>query len=279
MTPRFACADYTFPLLEHGKVLDLIRMLDFSGVDIGLFEDRSHLQPSTEFANIKTNAAKLKSALSARSLTPTDLFLQTSLDFEEYAINHPDKDRRTYARGVYSSLLGYASACGCEHVTVLPGVDFGGDAMDRCVEELAWRVDEAKKAGVVLAVEAHLGSIVPNPPSALRLMQAVPGLTLALDLSHFIKTGLKTEDCLALAPYASHVHVRGARKGEMQTPLSLNEVDHEMLVRELVRINYTGGMCVEYVWQDWEGNNRVDTISEGILLRRLLIAKFEKYGG
>ncbi len=37
MTPRLACADFTFPLLPHDKSLDLIAMLGFEGVDIGLF--------------------------------------------------------------------------------------------------------------------------------------------------------------------------------------------------------------------------------------------------
>src|ERR1700761_5726305 len=41
-----ACADFTFPLLEHQHVLDLISMLRFDGIDIGLFEGRSHPQPA-----------------------------------------------------------------------------------------------------------------------------------------------------------------------------------------------------------------------------------------
>jgi len=51
MTLKLACADFTFPLLPHEHVLQLIAMLEFTGVDIGLFEERSHLRPSTEFEN------------------------------------------------------------------------------------------------------------------------------------------------------------------------------------------------------------------------------------
>ncbi len=43
MKPKLACADFTFPLLPHANALDLIAMLGIKGVDIGLFEDRSHL--------------------------------------------------------------------------------------------------------------------------------------------------------------------------------------------------------------------------------------------
>ena len=38
MQLKLACADFTFPLLPHDRVLDLIAMLGFEGVDIGLFE-------------------------------------------------------------------------------------------------------------------------------------------------------------------------------------------------------------------------------------------------
>ena len=49
MQPKLACSDFTFPLLPHNDVLDLIKMLRIKGVDIGLMHERSHLQPATEF--------------------------------------------------------------------------------------------------------------------------------------------------------------------------------------------------------------------------------------
>ena len=53
MKPKFACADFTFPLLPHEDSLQLISMLGFDGADIGLFEERSHLWPSREFENVE----------------------------------------------------------------------------------------------------------------------------------------------------------------------------------------------------------------------------------
>ena len=66
MELKLACADFAFPLLPHDKVLDLISMLEIDGVDIGLFEDRSHLQPSNMFNNIKKNAKELSNKLKDR---------------------------------------------------------------------------------------------------------------------------------------------------------------------------------------------------------------------
>src|SRR3977135_4120551 len=49
MKLKLACADFAFPLLPHDRALDLIAMLEFDGVDIGLFEKRSHLWPHKAF--------------------------------------------------------------------------------------------------------------------------------------------------------------------------------------------------------------------------------------
>ena len=56
MRPKLACSDFTFPLLPHNDVLDLIKMLRIKAVDIGLMHERSHLQPATEFRNVAKSA-------------------------------------------------------------------------------------------------------------------------------------------------------------------------------------------------------------------------------
>src|SRR5437879_3293205 len=93
-----ACADFTFPLLTHNRVLDLIALLDFDGVDIGLFEGRSHLWPSREFKQPTRAGSSLGRKLKERSLRCADVFLQMAPDFVPYAINHPEAARRRRAR-------------------------------------------------------------------------------------------------------------------------------------------------------------------------------------
>src|SRR5436305_8490434 len=95
---KLACADFAFPLLEHEKVLQLIAALDFEGVDIGLFEGRSHLWPSKEFRNLSKSARALKRKLDACGLTCADVFLQMAPSFVPYAIDHPEAARRRLVR-------------------------------------------------------------------------------------------------------------------------------------------------------------------------------------
>ena len=170
---KLACADFTFPLLAHDKVLDLIAGMEFDGVDVGLFEGRSHLWPSKEYANAERSGKELRKKLEARGLRTADVFLQLDPDFIPYAINQPDATRRQHARDRFLQTLDYAAAAGSAHVTTLPGVYFESESREaswaRSQEELAWRVMQSAKRDLTFSVEAHVGSLAPSPQEAERL--------------------------------------------------------------------------------------------------------------
>jgi sugar phosphate isomerase/epimerase len=276
MKLKLACADFTFPLLAHEKVLDLIAMLEFDGVDIGLFEGRSHLHPSKEFKAPGRSGAKLLRNLSARGLKCADVFLQMDPSFVRFAANHPEPARRRKARDWFLRCLEYAQAAGAKHITTLPGVYFeeedAASSWQRCCQELSWRVAQAREAHLVFGVEAHVGSLVPEPRAALRLIREVPGLTLTLDYTHFIRAGLPDRACEPLVAHASHFHARGARKDRLQAALPQNTIDYRRVLRAMRRAGYSGYVGVEYVWIDWEHCNEVDNLSETILMRDSLRA-------
>jgi sugar phosphate isomerase/epimerase len=274
MTPRLACADFTFPLLPHDQSLDLISTLGFEGVDIGLFEGRSHLWPSRVFGDRKASARELAGKLRDRGLALADLFLQTAPDFVSLAPNHPDASIRRQARDWFERTVEFALECGGRHVSALPGVHFEGiaetESLGRCHDELAWRCETAKGQGINFSVEAHVGSIVPTPDSAARLVRAVPGLSLTLDYTHFTRSGLADSEVEPLIALASHFHARGARPGRLQASLKENVIDYGRILDVMRQVGYSGYVGVEYVWIDWEHCNEVDNLSETILMRDLL---------
>ena len=271
MTLKLACADFTFPLLSHENVLQLIAMLEFKGVDIGLFEERSHLLPSREFENVTQSARRLKNRLDTWGLEAADIFLQVGLDFKPYAVNHPEASHREKARDWFIKTLDYAAECECEHVTGLPGAHFETesyeDSFARAVDELNWRVDQAKRYGIVYGVEAHIGSIVPQPEPAEKLLQRVPGLTLTLDYAHFTRIGLPDAAVEPLVKYASHFHVRGASNERLQETFANNTIDFKRILEVADANGYGGWLGVEYVWTEWENCNACDNLSETILFR------------
>jgi len=275
MSFKLACADFAFPLLPHEQSLQLIAMLGFEGVDIGLFEGRSHLWPSREFEDVARSSAALKRRTDALRLRVADVFLQTAPDFRPYAINHPDTSRRQVARDWFLQTLEYAAGCGCEHVTILPGVHFEEEesrerSFARAVEELSWRVALAQRAEGTLGTEAHVGSLVPDPISAQELVARVPGLTLTLDYTHFTRAGLSDQAIEPLLALASHFHVRGARGGRLQAPFKDNVIDYRRVVDRMRQVGYRGWLGIEYVWIDWEHCNECDNLSETIVFRDFL---------
>jgi sugar phosphate isomerase/epimerase len=156
-------------------------------------------------------------------------------------------------------------------VTTLPGVEFDdaarADAWQRAVDELHWRVEQAQRFDIVFGVEPHVGSIVPDPRLAAQLVDQVPGLTLTLDYTHFIRLGMADVQVEPLVALASHFHVRGARPGRLQTTFKDNTIDYARVLNVMRATGYTGWLGIEYIWLDWEGCNECDTISETILFR------------
>ena len=272
MYQKLSCCDFAFPLLRHEDALYLISRMGFAGVDIGLFENRSHLQPSDQFCDIRGAALQLKGRLEQYQLLPADVFMQAERDLSAYPSNHYESRRRLHARDLFLKTLEYANYLQCPHVSLLPGVCFAEEpyekSYERCVEEHLWRVAQAEKAGIKIGIEAHVGSIVPTTKQAAQLMKDVPGLTLTLDYSHFVRQGEPDVNGDALLPYASHFHARGASNGHLQTCLADSEIDFERIMKQMMEISYNGWICIEYAWTPyWEDCCRNDNLSETILTK------------
>jgi sugar phosphate isomerase/epimerase len=278
---KISCADFTFPLLPHDKVLDLVAMLDCEGIDIGLFTGRSHIQAGTEFAEPEKKARLLQQKAADRGLAIADIYLQLDNDLAKFAINHPDASKRAFAREQFLKLIEYAQYAGAEHITCLPGMTFPGtelpeQSVKRSYEELYWRVEQVRKTKLSFSVECHVGSPYTKPEDVVTLMESVPGLQLTLDYTHFIKNGYTQAEADILLPYANHFHARGAQPGRLQSSVAENSIDYGKIVQQLKEKNYSGWIGLEYIWIKWEQCNQVDTLSETILLRDIILKSLAK---
>lgn len=277
MKLKLATADFTFPLLAHDKVLDLVALLELDGIDLGLFEGRSHLWPSREFKNPAASGKRILRKLKARGIKVADVFLQTDPGFTASAINQPESKRRQKARDWFERTLDYANACESRHVTALPGVYFDSEpkktSWRRACDELAWRVDQAQRHDLIFSVEAHIGSIAPTPQLAERMVHDVPGLTLTLDYTHFTRVGIADSQIEPLVKYARHFHCRGGTKGRLQASFKKNAIDYDRILNVMKATGYNGYIGIEYVWIDWEHCNEVDNLSETIQYRDFFRSK------
>jgi len=270
---KLACADFTWPLLPHDRVLAHIRALDIEGLDLGVFGGRSHIRPEVVRADIPMWAGMLKERIAGAGLELADVFFQPATDFETMAVNNPDPAQQADATALFHDMLELARRLEAPGLTMLPGVRFGDESPEesirRSAEALAWRVEGAARHGIALSVEGHLGSNVDTPAKLARLIELTPGLTLTLDYTHFTYAGIPDAKIEPLLAHARHFHCRGAARGQLQTTFQENEIDYRRVIERMREIGYEGYFAIEYVWQDWQGCNRAENTCETILFRDL----------
>ena len=274
MNLKLAISDYTFPKLEWEQSLRLAHDVGAEAIDLGLFAGRSHLQPEALLVHPSKAAGRVAATVREHDLDIADVFGQPGSVFAEKAVNHPERSESAKAAEFFWRLLEFAARCNVRHLSLLPGIHFdhesAEDSLKRAAQELAWRAEAAAKIGITLGVEAHVGSIVPIPRLATRLIELTPGLTLTLDYTHFTYAGVPDDEIEPLLKFTSHFHARGACKGKLQASSSENTIDYPRVLQAMKREGYDRYIALEYVWTEWMRCNEVDNLTETILLRDVL---------
>lgn len=270
---KLACSNAAFPLLTLDKAIKVIQLLNFTGVDIGLFEGRGTINPSKELKNPIAAGKRLGNLIKESNLVLADIFYQGSEDFATSAINHPDSQVRKKSHENFKRLIDYVYSAKGRHLTLLPGVHWSNETFSasfyRSIEELNWYINAAKDADIAVSFEPHLGSHISTPEIVNKICKSLPLAPLTLDFGHFIYQGYTNDEILPLLQYASHFHGRCAAKQKLQASLSENEIDHKKVINKMRSIKYKGWIGIEYVWIDWEQCNKVDIISETIQLKNI----------
>lgn len=122
---------------------------------------------------------------------------------------------------------------GPQPYTSVPAPPKGDGMWDRAVA--AYR----RTPGV--RVEPWPYSVLDSVEACRAMLAEVPGLRLLVDTGHVAAWG---EDPLELLPWADHVQLRQARKGEAQT--LEGDVDFRAVLDRLRALDYRGRLSVEY---------------------------------
>jgi sugar phosphate isomerase/epimerase len=276
-----SCPDYTWPSLPHAAVLDLIRALDFTAIDLGFMAGRSHIRPEAAAADPAAAGMRVRGQLEQRGLAVADVFAIAATDFQSRAVNNPDPGEQAESLEFFDCAVRFTRAVGAPGLTTLPGVIFPGegfdDALARSAEGLRRRVDVAARAGLELSVEPHVQSLIDSPDRTRRLLELVPGLRLTIDHAHYVYGGAKQADIDALLGWARHLQCRPGRPGQLQVRVAEDAIDFEQVMALLLAQGYDGCVAVEYTWQDWLDCNRVDTVGETGLMRDRLRAAISQH--
>ena len=124
-------------------------------------------------------------------------------------------------------------------------------AKDRLADRFAHLAKHAQVAGVVVAMEPHVGAALHRPEQAIWHLEQVasPALSIHFDVSHFNVQGLDMDEVVAtLAPRSAHTHVKDERghapNHEFLIP-GEGEMDYVRYLRAMFRAGYAGHIVVE----------------------------------
>jgi len=144
------------------------------------------------------------------------------------------------------ALRGLAKAAKQLRITqiTLPAADLG-TPFNAEIERLRELSSVASQDGVRTSIRTQRGTLTEDPHTAVELCQAVPGLGITLDPSHYLKTPSPDRAIDLVMPYVFHVLLRDSTADSLQVQVGLGELDYSRLISQLRRINYTRALSIE----------------------------------
>lgn len=126
----------------------------------------------------------------------------------------------------------------------LPAADLG-TPFNAEIERLRSLVAISGQDGVRTAIRTQRGTLTEDPHTAVELCQAVPGLGIALDPSHYMRTPSPDRAMDLVMPYTFHTLLRDSTADSLQVQVGLGELDYSRLISQLRRVNYTRALSIE----------------------------------
>ena len=275
---RATCTSWSWSLLSFEEVAGIMSLLGFSAIDVGAFSGWAHYEPADLAARPAEMAAEIAGIASRYNMELTDLFVTFAPELNEHCVNFPDKPVRDDNLETFKRIAEFCEKAGIPGVSLCPGVEHPAlgraASLELAIEELARLADAGRQAGLRVSFEPHVDSITESPEDALTVVRAAPHLTLTLDYSHFVYRGYTDSQMEPLLAHAGHFHVRQAKSGELQCRTHEGPIDFARALTRLGESGYAGWVGFEYVWEQWLDNDRVDVLSETLVLKRQLARFF-----
>jgi sugar phosphate isomerase/epimerase len=224
-----SCSTLCFSKEPLESALRHIAELEFNKIDLAVVEDSPHLRPSDIVENPEEALHRVRHG---PSLTPSAL----DIDFGEV-------DAKTL-RKRFEALCRFAKPLTVAVLT-MPAAPLGTPFDDE-VKRLSDLSEIAQREGLVLTVETHSKTLTSDPRAAVALCQAVPGLGLTLDPSHYLNGPYQSANFDEVYPFVQNVHFRdtGKKPGEFQVRVGQGQIEYGKIVSQLERHGYNRALTV-----------------------------------
>ena len=188
-----SCSTLCFAREPLEAALRQIAELEFDKFELALVEDGIHLRPSEVGDNPESALQRLRSG---PSLIPSAIHI----DFGPVNWSDPLIRRR------FDGLCRLAKSLSVAVLTMHAAP--AGTPLDDEIQRLTQLLSIAMREGLVLAMLTHSETVTGDPRVAVELCEAVPGLRLTLDPSHFLQGSQPYPDFDDVFPYVQNVHLR-----------------------------------------------------------------------
>ena len=188
---RLACMTFSMGMGTLDEQLDKIASLGLGCVDLTTgWPGERQVDKVTAATEPDATAAWVRQALDEREMAVSEVFL---LNFGD-PINDPDAAKRQRSRELFPGFASFCRQIGAESIMMIPGPvheELGDEqSFVASAQELRHYVGVCGENGLQLNIEPHHPSLAQSPEGVIRLCEAVPGLRITLDYSHFCAQGI-----------------------------------------------------------------------------------------
>lgn len=220
-----AASTRCFSELTLSEACNQISELGYDKVELWMSEEGNHLKPSEVAADPERTVAQFREA---SRLTPIAVSIQNDV-----------------SPALLEGVTKFAKILRIAQVTI-PASPLGAP-FNTEIDRLREFQKTSARDGIRLSLKTETGYLTEDPHTAVELCQAVRGLGLTLDPSHYVYGVNRGKSFDQVFPYVYHVHLRDSTATALQVPTGLGEIDYNRLIAQLRRQDYNQMLSVELI--------------------------------
>lgn len=221
-----AASTECFPDLAPQDVLEVLRDLEFTAIELPIHESGGWLKPSEVHDDVE-RAAHFCRDTHRLDIGALDIELAPGPSYYEY----------------FASCCKLAKAIKVVSL-VIPCSELGTPFNEE-IERLRKLVEIASLEGAVVGLKTQIGCMTQDPDTAVVLCDNVKGLRLTLDPSHYITGPHQGGNIEKVMRYVQHVHLRDSTKDKLQVRVGQGQVDYGKLIGQLQKVGYERALSVK----------------------------------
>ncbi len=215
-----------FPELGPQETLEALVDLQFTAVELALYEQGGWLKPSEVADNLE---AAIQKCGSTHRMDVAALDVRIEAEGDEY-----------YRQ--FEAICKLAKAI--KVVTIVVPSSELGTPFNEEIERLKKLVAYAELEGAVVALRTDIDCMTEDPDTAVVFCDHVKGLGLSFDPSCYLTGRYQGRSTDKLMPYVRHTHLRDSKKDDFLVRVGQGEVDYGKIVTQLEREGYKRALSV-----------------------------------